>query len=66
MAGMSLFNSFVSVLYLIYRYLSLHAGVSTVEPRYQHIGIPFLAFADVVEEYKGDSGTDDEGEQRIA
>ena len=26
--------------------------------------IPFSAFADVVEEYKEDSGTDDEGEMR--
>ena len=45
--------------------LSLHAGVSTIEPVSQH-AIPFSAFIDVVEEYIEDSETDDEGSMREA
>ena len=39
----------------------LHAGVSTVEPQ-QCAAIPFLAFANAVEEYEAGSETDDEGD----
>jgi hypothetical protein len=66
MAGKFLFNSFIFVLYLIHHYLSLHAGVSTVERRFHPSAIPSSAFADAVEDYKKDSGTDDEGEWRTA
>jgi len=66
MAGKFLFDSFILVLYLIYNYLSLHAGVSTVDHQFRPSAIPTSAFADAVKEYKGDSGTDDEGEWRTA
>ena len=46
--------------------LSLHAGVSTIEPHLRQAAILFSAFADAVDEYKADSETDDEGDMRNA
>ena len=37
------------------------AGVSTIDP-VSCAAIPFMAFADAIEEYEADSGTDDEGD----
>ena len=45
---------------------SLHAGVSTIEPRLRPAAIPVSAFEDAVVEYKADSETDDEGDMMNA
>ena len=42
-------------------YMQDSAGVSTIDP-VSCAAIPFMAFADAIEEYEADSGTDDEGD----
>ena len=42
-------------------YMLDSAGVSTIDP-VSCAAIPFMAFADAIEEYEADSGTDDEGD----
>ena len=46
--------------------LSLHAGVSTMEPQLRQAAIPFSAFAEAVDDYKADDTTDSEGDMRNA
>jgi hypothetical protein len=63
LAGRVFFAHHISI--YLFAILSLHAGVSTVEPQTRQ-AIPFEAFVDAVEEYEADSETDDEGDQMNA
>ena len=64
MAGKFFFSSYCLCLSNLF-IGRLHAGISTIDPQ-ARAAIPFSAFADAIEEYEAESGTDDEGDMMNA